>query len=602
MVVKLPTPHGLTRYLAAVLFVDVVHSVRLTELDEEDLVRRWHDFVEATRREDIPRHRGRWVKSVGDGMLVEFESAQDAVHCALDMQARIERSEITVPPERAIRLRSAINFGEVFRDDLDLYGKAVNLGARLRDIAAAREIIISAAVRDLLADGSGVAIEELGEFTMEDLGEHKLKGVEKHVRAFRAWRADTVPPAGINRIRRTGDRPSIAVLPFRNMSREPAFDFLGDVIADDLIADLSRLTDLFVISRLSTTAFRARSYEPRNVAQELGVRYVLWGSVCAMGAHLALTVELSDAESGHVMWSDRPFKGSLADIFGLQEELSRQIARDVVPHILNREFQRVRAKRPDNLTAYEKMLRAIDHLHRTSPEDMKEARRMLDEAIAADPGYAAPRAWLARLHVLWVGQGWSTDREGDTREANRRAEEAIERDRTDPWSVAVRGLVVAYLNKDLEAAIDCYDRAVRLNRSAALAWVWRSSALAWLGRGEEAVESSKRALELSPLDPHKYYFNSIAGTAHAVAGKYEEAIALCQSSLRENRMFVSAQRVLTISLALAGRLEEAKRAKEELMKLEPNLTVSGWRRRYPGSASEHAERFCEALAMAGIPR
>jgi adenylate cyclase len=578
-----------------------VDSVRLTRLDM-DLIRRWHDFVNATIHEGIPRYRGRMVKLQGDGMLVEFESAQDAVSCALDMQARIQRTESAVPPERAICLRIGINYGEVVSDDLDLYGDAVNLAARLLKLGEAREIIISAAVRDRLADGFGVAVEDLGELSIEDLGEHKLKGVEEHVRAFRAWPADAVPLGSVNRTRRTGDRPSIAVLPFRNMSGEPAYDFLGDLIADDLIADLSRLTDLFVISRLSTTPFRERFYEPRNVAEALGVRYVLCGSVCAMGAHVALTVELSDAESGHVMWSDRSFRAPVAEIFELQERLSRHIAQDVVPQIRNREFQRVRAKRPDNLTAYEKTLRAIDHLHRTSREDMEHARTMLESAIAADPAYAAPRAWLARWHVLRVGQGWSTDRERDTSEANRRAEEAIERDERDPWSIAVHGLVAGYLNKDLEGAIDRYDEAVELNQSAALAWVWKSSALAWLGRGEEAVEASKRAIELSPFDPHRYYFNSIAGTAHAVAGKYEQAVALCQRSLRENRMFISAQRVLTISLALAGRLEEAKRAKEELMKLEPNLTVGGWRSRYPGSASEHAERFCEALAMAGVPR
>jgi TolB-like protein/class 3 adenylate cyclase/Tfp pilus assembly protein PilF len=598
--VQLPTADGLSRYLAAVLFVDVVASVRLTELDEEDIVRRWHVFREATTREDIPRHHGRWVKSGGDGMLVEFKTVHDAVHCALDMQTRIQRSETAVPAERGISLRSAINFGEVFRDDVDLYGKVVNVAARLLKLAEARETIVSAAVCDLLVDGSDIAVEELGEF--EDLGEHKLKGVEKHVRAFRAWPADAVPPASINRNRRVGDRPSIAVLPFRNISGDPAHDFFGEVIADDLIADLSRLTDLFVISRLSTTPFRDRFYEPRNVAEALGVRYVLSGSVCAMGSHVVLTVELSDAESGHVMWSDRPFRGEVREIFELQGQLSRQIAQAVVPQIRNREFQRVRAKRPDNLTAYEKTLRAIDHLHRTSPEDMEHARTLLESAIAADPDYAAPRAWLARWYVLRVGQGWSSDRASDTNEATRCAEEAIEKDERDPWSLAVRGLVDAYLNKDLEAAIYRYDDALGLNQSAALAWVWKSSALAWLGRGEEAIETSKRAMELSPRDPHRYYFNSIAGTAHAVAGKYEQAIALCRRSLDENPMFSSAQRVLTISLALAGRLEEATRAREDLMKLEPNLTITEWRRRHPGSASEHADRFAEALAMAGMPR
>jgi tetratricopeptide (TPR) repeat protein len=262
----------------------------------------------------------------------------------------------------------------------------------------------------------------------------------------------------------------------------------------------------------------------------------------------------------------------------------------------------VRAKRPENLTAYERTLRAIDLLHHNSQEDMEQARTMLEATIATDPSYAAPHAWLARWYVLRVGQGWSTDRKNDEIEANRHAEDAIDRDGTDPWAVSVHGLVAAYLNKDLETAITRYDRALAINPSAASAWVWSTSALAWLGRGEEAVERSQRAIELSPFDPHRYYFNSIAGTAHAVAGKYEQAIDLCQRAMRENRMFISTHRLLTISLALAGRLEEAKRAKETLIKLEPNLTVGGWRSRYPGNASEHTERFCEALAIAGVPK
>ena len=227
---------------------------------------------------------------------------------------------------------------------------------------------------------------------------------------------------------------------------------------------------------------------------------------------------------------------------------------------------------------------------------------MLGAAIAADPGYAAPYAWLARWHVLRVGQGWSPDRARDTVEANRRADEACDRDSTDPWALSVRGFVAAYLNKDLETAIRLFKEARDINPSLPWVWVWSASVLAWTGRGQEAVECSRHAFELSPFDPHRYYFHSIAGTAHAVAGNYELAIEVCRRAMRENRMFVSTHRLLTISLALAGRLEEAQRAREEVMKLEPTLTVTGWRSRYPGNASEHTERFCEALAMAGVPR
>lgn len=586
--------NGLTHRLRAILFVDVVDSVRLINLDQEGTIRRWREFISTMVRDEIPSRRGRMVKAQGDGMLVEFEGVHDAVECALAMQAHNERSEATLDPDRRIRLRMGINMADVIADDIDLYGDGVNLAARLRDLGGPNEIVISAAVRDQLTDGIGV--------TIEDLGTLELRGMGRPVRAFRAWPAGPAPAVSPERKRRSGDRPSIAVLPFRNLSRDPAHDFLGELIAEDLICNLSRLTDLFVISRLSTTRFRGRLYDSRNVAEVLGVRYVVSGSIHTQGSRLVMTVELTDAEPGQVLWSDKPFQGSLAKFFDLQDQLSAHIATHVVPYIRNRELQRARAKRPENLTAYERTLRAIDLLHRSSQEDMEQARIMLEAAIAADPAYAAPHAWLARWHVLRVGQGWSTDLKKDEAKANRHAEDAIDRDSTDSLALSVHGLVAAYLDKDLETAIARYDRALAINPSAASVWVWRSSALAWLGRGKEAVERSQRAIELSPFDPHRYYFNSIAGTAHAVDEQYEQAIEFCQRALRENRMFISAHRVLTISLALAGRLEEAKRSGEEVMKLEPNLTVSGWRSRYPGNASEHTVRFCEALAMAGVPR
>jgi adenylate cyclase len=585
--------NGLTRRLRAVLFVDVKDSSGLLRLDLDGFVRRWTVFRNAVIHEDLPRRRGRMVKVLGDGMLFEFESALEAVGCALDMQQRIQRDEATVSPERAIRLHIGINVADIVSDEVDVYGDGVNLAKRLCDHGVANETVISSSVRDQLTDGF--------EVTIEDLGLIEPKGwTGRPVRAFRASPAGPLPVVSPNRVRRPGDAPAIAVLPFRNGSRDPAHDFVGDLIAEDLIAELSRMTDLSVISRLSTTPFRDRPLGPRDVGEMLCARYVLSGSVHVLGSRLTLTAEL--AEDGHVLWASKPFQCAVADIFNLQDELSLHIATHVVPYIRNRELQRVRAKRPENLTAYERTLRAINLLHHNSQEDMEQARTMLEAAIATDPAYAAPHAWLARWHVLRVGQGWSTDRTIDEKAANRHAEDAIDRDSTDPLAVAVHGLVAAYLNKDLEAAIARYDRAIAINPSAASAWVWSASALAWLGHGEKAVEASKRALELSPFDPHRYYFNSNAGIAHAVAGQYEQAIEYCRRSLRENRMFISAHRVLTTSLALAGRLEEAKRAREELMKLEPDLTVSGWRDRYPGSGSEHTERFCEALAMAGIPK
>jgi len=363
---------------------------------------------------------------------------------------------------------------------------------------------------------------------------------------------------------------------------------------------LSRLIDLTVISRLSTAAFRTRPYQPRSVAEALDVRYVLSGTLHTSGARLRIAADLSEAGTGQVIWAER-FEGSLEGVFDLQDQMSQAISRRVVPYVRQLELQRARSAQPETLTAYERTLRGIDHFHRSSRQDHDEARTLLETAIEADPSYVTPYAWLAHWYVRRVGQGWSDNPQRDTIEANRYSEAALQRDGTDPQALAVSGLVAAYLQKDLESAIDLHNRALTINPSACSAWLWSASAYAWLGNGSEAVRRSHRAIELSPLDPQMYMFTSIAGTAHAVAGAYDKAVELCKRSLRMNRMFASTHRILTLSLSLAGRESEAHAAAGELLKLEPGLTASGFLRRYPGSDSAHARTFAEALSSAGVP-
>ena len=429
------TSARMIRRLRAVLFVDVVDSVRLIHRDEESTIQRWRTFLADVTREELPPRGGRMVKPLGDGMLIEFESAIDAVECAFAMQSRIEQVEASHARDRQIRLRMGINLADVITDDIDLYGDGVNLAARLRDLGGPNEIVISSSVRDQLTDGLDV--------TIEDLGERQLKGMERPVRAFRAWPPSAAIQHAPERLKKLGDRPSIAVLPFKNLSGERAHDFLGDLIAEDVIGDLSRQTDLFVISRLSTAVFRDRLYGPRNVADVLGVRYVLSGTMQISGVRLRISAELTEAEAGHVIWSER-FEGSMQDIFELQDRLSGEISKRVVPYVRQLELQRARSKRPEDLTAYERTLRAIDHMHRSSREDLDLARVMLEDAIKLEPQYVAPRAWLAHWYVRRVGQGWSTDRARDSQDANRYAESALELDDKDPWALSVYGLVSAY--------------------------------------------------------------------------------------------------------------------------------------------------------------
>lgn len=592
MIQNATLPTQVTRRLSAFLFVDLVDSVALIQRDPVGSIARWRTFVAEVTHDELPPRNGRIVKLLGDGMLIEFASAVAAVECALALQSRIERMNEGVESSGRMRLRIGGHMAEVLADDLDLYGDGVNLAARLMALAGPGETILSAVVRDQVTDGLGVMLE--------DLGERWLKGMDRSVRAFRAWPPGPPPAMSPERRRRSGGRPSIAVLPFRNLSVDPAHGFLCDLLAEDLVGALSRQTDLFVISRLSTVPFRDRLYEPRNVAEILGVRYVLSGTLQASGTRLRLMAELTEAEAGQVIWAER-FEGMLADIFELQDQLSRDITMRVVPFVRQRELARARSKRPENLTAYERTLRAIDHIHRSLPENLEQARQMLEAAIESDPQYAAPYAWLAQYHVRRVGQGWAQDPRQETAAANRFADAAMERDDTDSWVLSVNGLVAGYLNKDLERAMELYDRALTINPSAASAWVWSTSALAWLGRGAEAVVRAPRAIELSPFDPNMYSFNAMSAVAHAVAGNYDQSIEFSRRSLRQNAVFATSHRTLAIALALAGRLDEARAAVTDLLRLEPTLTVSGFAARYPGRDAEHAPLFARALASAGVP-
>jgi class 3 adenylate cyclase/tetratricopeptide (TPR) repeat protein len=515
-------------------------------------------------------------------VVLEFSSAREAAQSAFAIRDSLAAGR----RDPGLALRMGIESGE-----RPVNGRG-DPGGRLSALAGPEEILVSPQVRDQLIDGLDVSVE--------DLGERRLGGSGGTVRAFRVSPPGSRPAGSAGRGRGAGDRPSIAVLPFRNLSGDPANDYLGDLIAEDVIRDLSRLTDLTVISRLSTTAFRHRPYEPRSVAEALDVRYVLSGSLYISGSRLRVTADLSDASNGQVVWAEQ-FESSLTGVFDLRDQLSKAISRRVVPYVRERELQRARSAQPETLSAYERTLRAIDHFHRSSQRDLEAARALLESAIEADSSYVTPYAWLAHWYVRRVGQGWSDNPQRDTIEANRYSEAALDRDATDSHALAVSGLVIGYLNKDLENAVALHNRALTFNPSAASAWLWSTSAYAWLGDGSEAVRRSYRAIELSPFDPQMYMFTSIASTAHAVAGLYDKAIELGRRSLRLNRMFASSHRTLTLSLSLAGRGQEAREAAVELLKLEPSLTASGFLRRYPGSDSAHARIFAEALSAAGVP-
>ena len=394
--------------------------------------------------------------------------------------------------------------------------------------------------------------------------------------------------------------PSIAVLPFRNLTGDPAHHFVAEGLVEDLIEALSRVPNFFVISRLSTLAFRDQDRHPREIGNVLGVRYVLSGSMRIFEDRLRLTIELTDTELGAALWISK-LDERFADLFEVQDRLSEMIVRKVAPYLHEAEMNRVRVKRPDSLEAYDLFLRAQENMHNSSRAVFETSEALFDAAIAKDPHYAAALAWRARWHVLRVGQGWSPDPADDARQADHFARAAIECNSMEPMALAVHGHVASYLYKDFDLAFRRFETALRINANAAPAWLWSAAAHAWMGNGSRAIEEINKAMALSPYDPLMYAYSGNAAMAYLVDGQHERAIECALRSLQENRTYTSAHRQLVVALVLAGREDEARASARRLLELEPGLTVEGFRRRYPGSASPHTEIFCDALARAGIP-
>jgi adenylate cyclase len=390
------------------------------------------------------------------------------------------------------------------------------------------------------------------------------------------------------------------VLPFRNITGDPAHDFVAEGLVEDLIEALSRVPNFFVISRLSSLAFRNQDRHPREIGNVLGVRYVLSGSLRVLGDRLRLTIELTDTQLEAALWLSRLDERFL-DLFEVQDRLSEMIVQKVAPHLHAAEMKRIRVKRPDSLEAYDLFLRAQENMHNSSRPVFETSEALFDAALAKDPHYAAARAWRAYWHVLRVGQGWSPDPADDAARADHFARSAIECNGMEPMAFAVHGHIASYLYKDFDLAFRRFETALRINANAASAWLWSAAAHAWLGNGSQAIDEINKAMALSPYDPLMYAYSIIAGMAYLADRQYERAIECALRSLRENRTYTSAYRLLVMALVLAGRGDEAEASARRLLELEPGLTVAGFRRRYPGSASTHADLYCDALARAGVP-
>jgi TolB-like protein len=584
------------RRLAAIVSADVVAYTRLMERDEVGTHARLRARFKALVDPKIGEHGGRVVKLMGDGMLAEFPSIIDAVNWAVDIQAKVAELSAHEPDEQRIEYRVGVNLGDVIVDGDDIYGDGVNVAARLQEIAERGGVCISEKVHT----------EVRGKLNVEfvDGGAQAVKNVSDPLRVWR-WSpgqveaSDGVPQPIASDPLALPDKPSIAVLPFENMSADPEQAFFADGITEDIITELSRLRGFFVIARNSSFVYKGRAVAIPEVARELGVRYVLEGSVRRAGSRVRVTAQLIEAAAGAHLWAEH-YDRTLDDIFELQDEITRQIVGALEPSMIGAEAERSRLQRPENLDAWGYVARALPLIWTWSEKDYAPAEALLLKAIEVDPNYARAHSILAvgLLSNAWFGR--AGPHEDFVDRAIAEAKTAVDLDEQDPWGHMALGLVHGY-TRNPDDAIAEMQRALGFNPNFALAHGLLGLVHAWAGDARQALQELEQAVRLSPHDVINSYYPTFRGVAHFIAGNYEAMVAEAKEGVRQRPDGVGTYRVLVVGCAHLGRINEARVAAEHLKELQPGITLGWVEQHIPLANPADRARYVEGLRKAGLP-
>jgi adenylate cyclase len=578
-----------TRRLAAILAADVAGYSRLMGADEEGTL----DRLKALRAElidpKIAEHKGRMVKTTGDGLLVEFASVVDALRCAVELQRAMTARNAGVPEDRRIDYRIGIHQGDIVVEDGDIFGDGVNVAARLEGLAAAGGICVSARVQE---DAAGRL-----DLAFEDLGEQELKNIARPVRVYRVSIAGT---AAAKTPLPLPDKPSLAVLPFQNLSGDPEQEYFVDGIVEEITTAISRLPWLFVIARNSSFAYKGKSPDLRQVGRELGVRYVLEGSVRKAGNRVRITGQLIDTTTGVHIWADR-FDGALDDIFELQDEVASRVAGAIEPRLRQSEIERARRKPTESLDAYDLYLRALALRDIHTDESMREAIVLLKRALAIDPSYMPAEAAIGWSHVHQRSHGRSPISEDEAAEAVAFARHALEAGKDDPDVQWMTAFTLFYFAGERAVATTAVDRALALNPSSAHAWMVRGYLS--LPQPDTAIKAFERAIRLNPLDRLERGFIGGIAIAHLLARRYEQALDWSVRALSEEPGYPTALRTKAIACAHLDRIEEARETVRELLDAQPWNTLARTAQFYGRlfGSQEAAAIYVQGLRKAGLP-
>jgi adenylate cyclase len=582
------------RRLAAILAADVAGYSRLMGIDEEGTLARLAGHLQELFEPLIAKHRGRIVKTTGDGLIAEFQSVVQAVRSAVAIQTCMAERNADVASDRRLDFRIGIHVGDIMERSGDIFGDGVNIAARLEGSAEPGGIHVSERVHEDAAGKVDVAFE--------DIGEKRLKNIARPIRVYRV-RLNTQPPRrdGLTWLHpKLPDRPSVAVLPFVNMSSDPEQEYFADGIVEEIITGLSRFRSLFVIARNSTFTFKGRSVDVKQVGRELGVRYVVEGSVRRSGSRVRIAVQLVDASTGAHLWVDR-FDGELTDIFDLQDRVTASIVSAIAPKLEEAEIERVSRKPTGSLDAYDYFLRGMAAFHRWNRESNGEALAQFYKAIELDPGFALAHARAAGCYARRKSAGWVSDRDHDMSEAERLARRAGELGRDDAAVLTSAGMALAFVVGDLDGGGAFVERALALNPNMAWAWFCGGWIKVWLGEHETAIARHERAMRLSPHDPQSFNMHASIGAAHFFAGRNDEALRWAGISLGEQPQSVNAASVKAAAAAFVGDEPSARAAMLQLRRLAPALRLSNLADHWPLRRQEDIDRWTEGLRRAGLP-
>lgn len=597
------TGERVERRLAAVLAVDVAGYSRLMGRDEErtlaDLKRVRRVVVDAK----IAEHRGRIVKTTGDGMLVEFASAVDAARFAIEVQRGMAGQNSDIPQDVRIEFRIGIHVGDIIIDDGDIFGDGVNIAARLEGIAEPGGVCIS--------DDAQRQIRGKVDIAFADMGSQTLKNITEPMRVWRMLVGSALASAlpedvsvGSGQALALPDKPSIAVLPFQNMSGDPEQEYFADGMVEDIITALSRFKSLFVIARNSSFTYKGRAVDIKQVGRELGVRYVLEGSVRKAGTKLRITGQLIDAASGVHIWADR-IDGALEDVFELQDQVTASVVTAIAPKLRSAEIERARRKPTESLQAYDFFLRALAHMHGTDPLSMTEGVRLTDAAIALDPNYALAMAMKARLLYRRMVQRHVLPDDPSVAEGVVLARRAAALAPEDPDVLWLAAFVIALGGGDFPTAFELVDRSLALNSNAADALVTSGLLGSYRGDAVRAIAHLERAARLNPVSSDSYIVYQSHARLHFVGGDYRQALQWTERSIRAlpGHLTSRVMQIASLGRLGLGQTEEAREAVASLLAINSAERLDTCRRQYAPMFDSPAvlEALLDGLRKAGLP-